>query len=97
MKNEKKRIKIIFGIIIFIIGALTIYSVTHDIFQFMPIDKEAKYPWIRIPILIVITIIIYIAADSIARRYKTTIWKEITKLYNKITCSDREQKKYVKK
>ncbi|MCT7529571.1 hypothetical protein N5T79_10470 [Aliarcobacter cryaerophilus] len=95
--KRNKNSEIIFGIIIFIIGALTIYSVTHDIFQFMPIDKEAKYPWIRIPILIVITIIIYIAADSIARRYKTTIWKEITKLYNKITCSDREQKKYVKK
>ncbi len=90
--KRNKNSEIIFGIIIFIIGALTIYSVTHDIFQFMPIDKEAKYPWIRIPILIVITIIIYIAADSIARRYKTTIWKEITKLYNKITCSDREQK-----
>ncbi|WP_141053786.1 hypothetical protein [Aliarcobacter cryaerophilus] len=87
--KRNKNSEIIFGIIIFIIGALTVYSVTHDIFQFMPIDKDAKYPWIRIPIFIVITFMIYFAADAIAQRYKTTLKDEIIKLYDKIINSDK--------
>ena len=85
--KRNKNSEIIFGIIIFIIGALTIYSVTHDIFQFMPIDQKVESPFIRLLIFFVITIIIYFSANSIAKRYKTTIIKEIKKLYNKITCS----------
>ena len=53
----------------------------------MPIDQKVESPFIRLLIFFVITIIIYFSANSIAKRYKTTIIKEIKKLYNKITCS----------
>ncbi|WP_323595004.1 hypothetical protein [Aliarcobacter butzleri] len=72
----------IVGIILFIIGALTIYSVIHDIFQFVPIDKDTQKTDTRLIIFITITFIILGAAIYTAKkRYKIKIRNKIKELF----------------
>ncbi|WNL30494.1 cyclic-phosphate processing receiver domain-containing protein [Aliarcobacter cryaerophilus] len=77
----------IVGIILFIIGALTIYSVIHDIFQFMPIDKEGQNTHIRPRIIFGITLMIsVIAIYIINKRFKMRIFDKIKNLCKTTFC-----------